>query len=113
MPKIIVEGDGVFFAASGQRLTAGEYETTDPTLIASALSVDLDWVHVLSDDGLTVTEVPVVPTEEPPTTAKVAEAPKPDTSGPLTAADFGAAEKKAAAANDSRPPRPAPPPEVK
>jgi hypothetical protein len=112
VPKIIVEGDGVFFAASGERLTAGEYETTDPALIASALAVDLDWVHVIGNDGLTVTEVPEAPAE-PPVTAKVAEVLKPDLTGPLTAADFGAAEKKAAAANDDRPPRPAPPPEVK
>lgn len=111
MPKIIVEGDGVFFAATGQRLSAGEYETTDAALIASALSVDLDWVHVIGSDGLTVTEAPE-PVEEP-VTAKVAEAPKPDTSGPLTAADFGKAEKAAAAANDDRPPRPSAPPEVK
>ena len=108
MPKIIVTGDGTFFAASGQRLTAGEYETTDRDLIASALAVNLDWVSVVADDGLAIAEVPELPDDTPAETVKTTEPTLAELSGPLTSADFDAAADKAAAASAGRPVTPKP-----
>ena len=101
MPTVVVEGDGQF-SAGRHRLTAGKYETTDTALIADVISADLDWVYVIGDDGRISREVPQHVADDPHT-YKTAEAPKEEPAGTMTTADFGRAEKMAAAKNADRP----------